>query len=99
MFTAYAFDKYERWEETCEEFEKLCTDYSEFHKDLYGFRPRDINMNPEAYRVNEWSHDTTKLDAEIVKVKGLIANMKAEFDAIASTEAGRDMLREDDWKL
>ncbi len=79
MFTASAFDKYERWEAAVEEFAKLCAEYTKLHRDIYCFEQPEVNTDPEAHRVNEWSHDTTKLDAEIVKVKGLIASALSEY--------------------
>lgn len=97
MFTAYAFDKYERWESMVEEFNARCTYYSEFHKDFIGCRPRDINMNPENFRVEPWSHDTTKLEAQLAKVNERIAQLEAEFRNYKATPQGRAALEADGW--
>lgn len=79
MSTAYAFEMYEEWREACEEFEKLCKEYSKLHRDIYTFEQPEVNTDPEAHRVYEWSNDATKLEAEIAKVKRLIASAMREY--------------------
>lgn len=97
MFTAYAFDRYEEWRELVEEFNERCTYYSEFHKDYIGCRPRDIDMNPENFRVYESSHETTKLEAQLAKVNKRISELEADFKAYKATPQGRAQLEADGW--
>ena len=97
FISGWVHDGIELWESAVEEFNKRCSYYSDFHKDFIGCRPRDINMNAENFRVNEWSHDTTKLEAQLAKVNERIAQLEAEFKAYKATPQGRAQLEADGW--
>jgi hypothetical protein len=64
--------------------EELQEFYSDFHKDFYGFRPR--NMTPEQWNSAVW-------------LETAIEEIQAEFERVASTELGRVRLRVEGWNV
>jgi hypothetical protein len=66
------------------ELEEAQSIYSDFYKDVNGFRPR--NMSTEQWESLEW-------------VKGAIQKLHDGIEARKGTFAGREGLREDGWHV
>ena len=64
--------------------EMLQSEYSDLHKDMYGFRPRG---------------GTDKQWGSLVWLRNQLDNMNTEFEQRKETFAGREGLRNDGWHI
>ena len=64
---------------------ELASYYSDYHKDVHGFRPRG------------WDVPTETLEYRIRDLERRIASLDAYMDHMKSTEEGRARLREEGW--
>ena len=70
--------------DTMTRVEELQSVYSDFYKEVYGFRPR--SMSTENWNSEAW-------------LEGVIADLHASLDARKDTFAGRESLRAEGWHV
>ena len=78
-------------EELSREYNDLASYYSDFHKDLYGYRARNIIGCADRFGGhNEMVEGMSHL-------RRLMDGLKASFDAMKATDTGRAQLRAEGW--
>ena len=80
-------------EDLSREFNDLASFYSDYHKDVYGFRPRHLALIASAYETRE-----ALLEAKS-HLERLIDGLGDYMKSMESTFEGRESLREDGWYI
>ena len=75
------------------EFNDLASFYSDFHKDLYGVRPRSIALCASAYP------DHASLVEAMSHLDRLVQGIQDYMTAMKSTFEGRETLRSEGWHI
>jgi hypothetical protein len=76
-----------------EEFNELASFYSDFHKDVYGFRPRHMALCACDYKTRD------DLIQALADVREEIQSLKTHLKEQQATFDGRERLREDGWYI
>ena len=76
-----------------EEFNELGSYFSDFHKDLYGFRPRHMALCACDYKTRD------DLIQALANVREEIQSLKTHLKEQQATFDGRERLREDGWYI
>ena len=76
-----------------EEFNELGSYFSDFHKDLYGFRPRHMALCACDYKTRD------DLIQALADVREEIQSLKTHLKEQQATFDGRERLREDGWYI
>jgi hypothetical protein len=76
-----------------EEFNTLASYYSDYHKDVYGFRPRSVALCACDY------NNRAELLLAKKMVEHEISRIRDYMDEVKSTFEGRERLRADGWLI
>lgn len=76
-----------------EEFNELASFYSDFHKDIYGFRPRHM-----ALCACDYKHRDDLIQA-LADIREEVQSLKDYLNRKKETFEGREQLREDGWYI
>ena len=75
------------------EYNELASYYSDFHKDVNGYRPRWIIGCADGFTSVE------ELRAGLVQIRAAVDQLHADIERSKSTFEGREALREDGWLI